>query len=110
MEAAALGVDDPGADPHAPPDDADARVGSVLGPYRIQNCIGDGGMGRVYRAQHVHLERTVAIKFLLPRFAVDEEAVSRFLEEAKTVNRVRHPNLIDIYDYFVDHDQALWRT
>ena len=107
MEAAALDADAPGTAPEAFAAEADPRVGSVLGPYRIQECIGDGGMGRVYRAQHVHLERTVAIKFLLPRFAVDLEAVSRFLEEAKTVNRVRHPNLIDIYDYFVDHDQAL---
>jgi eukaryotic-like serine/threonine-protein kinase len=85
----------------------DPRVGTMLGPYRILECIGDGGMGRVYRAEHVHLERPAAIKFLLTRFATDEEAVSRFLQEAKTVNRVRHPNLIDIYDYFVEHEQAL---
>ena len=106
MDLALQRTDEPGA-PFDQSAEPDPRVGATLGPYRIFECIGDGGMGQVYRAEHIQLERPAAIKFLMPRFAVDQEAVSRFLEEARTVNRVRHPNLIDIHDYFVEHDRAL---
>jgi eukaryotic-like serine/threonine-protein kinase len=81
---------------------SDDYTGTTLGPYRVHECIGDGGMGRVYRAEHVDLRRPVAIKFLLPRYAADPETVSRFLQEARAVNMVRHANLVDIYDVFED--------
>jgi len=91
----------------APLAPVDEYQGATLGPYRVLECIGDGGMGRVYRAEHVELGRPVAIKFLLPYYAADPEAVSRFLQEAKAVNRVRHPNLVDIYDVFIDAERGI---
>ncbi|MEK6606715.1 MAG: protein kinase [Myxococcota bacterium] len=83
-------------------DALDPRIGTQLGQYRILSCIGVGGMGIVYRGEHVHLGRPAAIKILHPRFASQDDSVSRFLAEARAVNRVRHESLIDIYDYFTD--------
>jgi eukaryotic-like serine/threonine-protein kinase len=91
----------------APPAATDACAGAMLGPYRILECIGDGAMGRVYRAEHVELRRPAAIKFLLPYYAADPEAVSRFLQEAKAVNMVRHANLVDVYDVFVEPERGI---
>jgi len=90
---------------HVPP--TEALAGAMLGPYRILECIGDGGMGRVYRAEHVELGRPAAIKFLLSYYAADPEAVLRFQQEAKAVNMVRHENLVDIYDVFVEPERGI---
>ena len=79
-------------------DDHSARVGDVLGSYRIVELLGKGGMGCVFRAEHVKLGREVALKQLRPDYARRRDAVQRFLLEARTVNRIRHRNIVDATD------------
>jgi eukaryotic-like serine/threonine-protein kinase len=77
----------------------DENVGQVLGSYRILSGIGEGGMGKVYLADHVKLGRKVALKLLRPEYAVKRDAVSRFFKEAQAVNKIRHENIVDITDF-----------
>jgi serine/threonine-protein kinase len=72
--------------------------GDVIGgKYRVENIIGQGGMGAVYRARHVLTERAVALKWMLPDVG-GEEAVERFLREAKAMGRIDHPGVVGVYD------------
>jgi TolB-like protein len=71
--------------------------GETLGPYRILEKIGEGGMGEVYRAHDSRLQRTIAIKVLAPRLA-HEDYVERFEQEARAVAALNHPNILTIYD------------
>jgi len=73
-------------------------LGKVLGSYKLLECIGRGGMGRVYMAEHVRLGRRVALKLLRPEYAIKRESVARFFQEAKAVNKIRHRNIVDITD------------
>jgi serine/threonine protein kinase len=82
-----------------PGERADERIGSVLGTYRLLELIGKGGMGFVYRAEHVKLGREVALKLLRADYAKRRDSVSRFFQEARTVNRVRHRNIVDVTDF-----------
>src|SRR5688500_14611537 len=70
----------------------------IADKYRVDEVLGQGGMGVVVAATHLHTDKRVAIKRLLPRFAEDPAAVERFLREAKAAGRVEHPNVVDIYD------------
>jgi serine/threonine protein kinase/ankyrin repeat protein len=76
----------------------DALQGVLLGNYEIVKRLGQGGMGAVYLARHVSLERTVAIKILLPELASNAEYVERFLREARTAGTLNHPNIVQIHD------------
>jgi serine/threonine protein kinase len=77
---------------------ADPLVGRVLSErYRVLQLIGEGGIGRVYLAEHLGTQREVALKVLLPEFAGNLQLVDTFLEEARTVSRLGHENIIDIY-------------
>jgi serine/threonine-protein kinase len=80
-------------------------LGSVLGSYRVVALLGKGGMGYVYRAEHVKLGREVALKLLRNDYASRRDAVTRFFQEARTVNRVRHRNIVDVTD-FVELDDG----
>ncbi len=88
-----------------PADDGLELVGSSLGSYRLIARIGKGGMGHVYRAEHVRLGREVALKLLRQDYAKRKDAVARFFQEARTVNRVRHRNIVDVTD-FVELDDG----
>jgi serine/threonine-protein kinase len=74
--------------------------GKELGSYRIVKLLGEGGMGRVYVAEHMRLGRRVALKMLRQEFAVNPVAVSRFFAEARAVNRISHEHLVEITDFF----------
>jgi serine/threonine protein kinase/Tol biopolymer transport system component len=71
---------------------------AVLGPYRIVQLIGEGGMGAVYRAQDTRLGRDVAIKVLTAVHLGDRERLVRFEQEARTTGMLNHPNLLTVYD------------
>jgi serine/threonine-protein kinase len=78
---------------------ARARVGSVVaGKYRLVERLGGGGMGEVYRAENQYAGRTVALKLLRRDFAEDADLTRRFFQEAQAVNKIRHPNIVDVLD------------
>jgi serine/threonine protein kinase len=78
--------------------------GTRLGDYEILAELGGGGMGRVYRAKDLTLERIVALKTLAPQFRTDEMLVQRFLKEARAAARLNHPNIVQIYDFGKEGD------
>jgi serine/threonine-protein kinase len=71
--------------------------GARLGPYEIISMLGEGGMGRVYRARDTKLQRQVAIKVLPDNVAADPERVARFEREARTLAALNHPHIAQIY-------------
>jgi serine/threonine protein kinase len=77
--------------------------GSKLGPYEILAPLGAGGMGEVYRARDVRLNRDVAIKVLPAAFVRDAERLRRFQQEAQAVAALNHPNILAVHD-FGEHD------
>lgn len=78
---------------------------SVLGErYRVEARIGSGGMAEVYRGFDTVLNRTVAVKVLLPQFARDAGFVARFRREAQAAARLSHPNIVGVYDTGADGD------
>lgn len=71
----------------------------LLGPYVILDCLGEGGMGKVFKARHFTLDRVVALKVLRPEMVADSETVSRFYREIEVAGRLpEHPNLIRAFD------------
>ncbi len=81
------------------------RKGDFLaGKYLLEECLGVGGMGEVYRATNVSLGRPVAIKLLSERYVNKEEDVLRFLREARAAAAVRHPNVVDVLDVAREDD------
>jgi serine/threonine-protein kinase len=68
-----------------------------LGAYRVEALLGEGGMGRVYRALDEALNRSVAVKTLLPTLAADPEFVARFKREAQSAAALNHPNITQVY-------------
>ena len=71
--------------------------GDSVGPYRIGDKLGEGGMGEVYRARDGRLNRDVAIKVLPDAFASDLDRLARFEREAQTLASLNHPNIAQIY-------------
>jgi serine/threonine protein kinase len=78
--------------------ESEYALGTVLGVYKLVEVLGKGGMGFVYRAEHIKLGREVALKLLRGDYAKRRDAISRFFQEARTVNRVRHRNIVDVTD------------
>ncbi len=76
--------------------------GARLGPYEILRPLGHGGMGEVYRARHVKLQREVAIKVLPFELAGDAHRLARLEREARTASALDHPNIVTIYDIAED--------
>jgi putative two-component system response regulator len=75
------------------------REGMTLGSYRILERIGRGGMASVFRAHHLGLDRYVAIKVLPEFFAEEEVYRERFEHEARSIGRLRHPNILSVFDF-----------
>jgi serine/threonine protein kinase len=77
--------------------------GFLLGPYRILEQIGRGGMGRVYRAEHRTMGRQVAVKVLAPSVVQSDRAVELFRREMRAIAHLMHPNIVTAYDASEDH-------
>ena len=76
----------------------DPRIGTVIAGYRIEERIGRGGMGVVYRAEHLNLRRRAAIKIIAPDLAESEGFRERFTREARIAAALQHPNIVTVYD------------
>src|SRR5512146_1555714 len=74
-------------------------VGGAVGQYRITRMIGQGGMGVVYAAEHTLLGRPAAVKVLLPEMSQNQDIVTRFFNEARAATSIRHPGIVEIYDF-----------
>ncbi len=85
--------------PRSSPGLPDKHVGQLLGTWELVRRLGAGGMGDVYQARHVKLGREAAIKLLKPEYANDPEIVRRFFDEARVVNEINHPNIVEIFDF-----------
>ena len=79
--------------------------GQTLGKYRILDALGRGGMAQVFRAYHPQLERYVAIKVLRSDLVEQDEFLARFRREAHAVSGLRHPNIVQVFDFDVQDDQ-----
>ncbi|HUS63389.1 MAG TPA: protein kinase, partial [Kofleriaceae bacterium] len=78
----------------------DPLIGFVLADrYVIEHLIGEGGMGRVYRARHIRMSRKFAIKVLFGDLSADGKARSRFSREAEASSRLSHPNVVSVVDF-----------
>src|ERR1700751_3039978 len=71
--------------------------GAVLAGYRIESVVGRGGMGVVYRARELELDRVVALKGIAPELLQDGDVRTRFLKEARTAAAIEHPNVIPVH-------------
>jgi serine/threonine-protein kinase len=88
-------------DPQAGPSSPDHIIGQTVGNYLVTQKLGEGGMGSVYLAEHPTIGKKVALKILHAEFASNPEVADRFFTEAKAVNAIGHPNIVDIVDYGV---------
>jgi len=79
-------------------------IGRVIGNYEIIRELGRGGMGAVYEARHLHMDRTVAIKSLLPAIAGDEGTLQRLFREQQILDGLRHANIVALHDVHVQDD------
>ena len=80
-------------------------IGTVVEHYRIESRIGAGGMGELYLATDLELERRVAIKCLRPELTGNPEVAERFRSEARTLARLDHPNIATVHRFFSRDDQ-----
>ena len=70
----------------------------VLGPYRLLEQLGEGGMGQVFKARHVRMDRLVALKVIHQEHFASSKAVERFAREARAAAQLSHPNIILAHD------------
>jgi serine/threonine-protein kinase len=88
-----LGVDD------LPTPPAALDPGTIVGEYRVEHKLGEGGMASVYAAIHPLIGKKAAIKVMSPILSADSGAVARFALEARAVNRIGHPNIVDVFSF-----------
>ena len=87
----------------------DPLIGRVFeGKYRLDQVLGGGGMGTVYRATHLLIDRPVALKVLSQRFVGDQTAQQRFRREARAAGRMQHPNAVTVTDFGTTNDGYLY--
>jgi serine/threonine-protein kinase len=94
--------------PLLPPEELDPRLGSQIANYTLIEFLGKGGMGVVYRGEHIYLHKQVAIKVLHEKYASQSEAVARFLAEARAAATIGHPNIVDVSDFGETSDGAAY--
>jgi len=93
----------PGSDSLSLSTDTDAQSVSVIGTlvggrYRIRRLCGEGGMGRVYEAEHIEIGKRVALKILHPAYSQTPDLVERLKREARAASKISHPNVVDVTD------------
>ena len=84
------------------------KMGSILDKFEVLEKIGEGGMASVFRGRHMTLDREVAVKVMHPHLASSENNRTRFEREAKAIERVEHPNILQIYDYSGRDAESAW--
>ncbi|MBN1955694.1 MAG: protein kinase [Anaerolineae bacterium] len=83
-------------------------IGETIGKYKIVEHLGSGGMAEVYKAHHPGLDRYVAIKVLHSFLATEQDFLTRFKREAKAVAALRHPNIVQVYDFDLDKERDIY--
>ena len=86
-------------DPQQGPPQPDLLIGQTIGNYLVTQKLGEGGMGSVYLAEHPSIGKKVALKVLHSEFSNNQEVAARFFHEAKAVNDIGHPNIVDVVDF-----------
>ena len=90
----------PEVSPERPPGASDPYIGTTFDHrYKIEQLLGEGGMGFVYLARHKVIDKKVAVKVLRSDMARDREILDRFLQEAKSASSIGNPHIIDISDF-----------
>lgn len=89
-------------------EEGDSLIGTELGGYRLEQRLGEGGMGDVYKATQISLGRTVAVKVLSEDLSKDQGFVGRFLEEARAAGRLNHPNIVHVHEVGQDKDRYFY--
>ena len=87
---------------------ADSRSGTTVGKYKLHEIVGRGGMGVVYRGEHVYIGKEVAVKILHEGFGGREESIKRFLREARAASLINHPNIVDVTDFGKSSDGTVF--
>jgi serine/threonine protein kinase len=77
----------------------DLQPGTVVGEYRVEGKLGEGGMGAVYSATHPLIGKKAAIKVISAALCTDAAQVERFVQEARSVNQIGHPNIVDVFAF-----------
>ena len=86
----------------------EARVGKILGNFRILECLGSGGAGMIWKAEDLTLGRVVALKALRAELAADAEMSQRFRDEARTLAKLAHANVASLYSLIEDDDGGVF--
>ena len=82
-------------------------INEIIGNYKVIELLGEGGMAKVYKAIHNHLSTQVAIKVLNTNLFFNDQIKSRFMNEAKLMSSLYHPNIIRVFDFYKTEDQML---